>query len=65
MQQWWWSVVPIAVGAVGFLARRWIERRRRSEGLKRKLQALALHVGLRREGLTLDDLRSLERKAGE
>jgi hypothetical protein len=65
MQQWWWAAVPLAVGAMGYLARRWIERRRRAEGLNRKLQALALHVGLRREGLTLDDLDQLERRAGD
>lgn len=65
MQQWWWSLAPVGLGAVGFLLKRWIEGRRRSEGLKRKLQALALHAGLRREGLTMDDLATLERKAGE
>lgn len=65
MQQWWLAVAPLAVGAAGYLARRWIERRRRSEGLKRKLQALALHIGMHREGLTIHDLERIEREAGE
>lgn len=65
MQQWWWTVVPLVVGAAGYVARRWVERRKKSEGLKRKLQALALHIGLRREGLTLEDLRRLERDADD
>ncbi len=65
MQQWWLALAPVIVGGVGYLARRWFERRRRSEGLKQKLQALALHAGLRREGLTLEDLRKLERKAAD
>jgi hypothetical protein len=65
MQQWWWSVVPMGVLAVGYAVRRCIERRRRSEGLKRKLQALALYVGLKRAGLTIEDLSTLEHEAGE
>ena len=63
MQQWWLASVPFAMGAVGYLARRWIEQRRRGEGLKRKRQALALFQGMKRAGLSLDDLDEIERDA--
>lgn len=64
MQQWWWATVPIILGGVGYLLRRWLERRHKSEGLRRKLQALALHQGLKRAGLSLEELERLERRAG-
>ena len=47
----------------GLVLRRWLERRRRSEGLRLKLQALALHQGLRRAGLSLEDLERIEDRA--
>lgn len=64
MQQWWWPIISLAVAGAGYVIRRLFERRRRSEALKRKLQALGLHIGMRREGLTLEDLDRLEHKAG-
>lgn len=63
MQQWWLVLFPMGAAAGGYLARRWIEGRRRSEALKRKLQALTLYQGMKRQGVTLDDLENLERQA--
>jgi hypothetical protein len=63
MQQWWWAAIPIMAGGVGYLVRRFLERRRRAEALKRKLQALALHQGMKREGLSMQDLEQVEREA--
>ena len=64
MQQWWWALVALAVLGAGYVLRRWIERRRRMEGLSRKLRALALYQGMKREGVSLDDLDRIEREAG-
>lgn len=61
MENWWWATLPIIVTALGYLARRWIERRRRGEALKRKLQAL--HQGMVRAGVNLADLERIEREA--
>jgi Arc/MetJ-type ribon-helix-helix transcriptional regulator len=63
MQYGWWGTIPVVLAAVGYLLRRWLERRRRSEGLRLKLQALALHQGLRRAGLSLEDLERIEDRA--
>ena len=65
MQRWWWAAISIIAGGLGYLARRFLERRRRGEALKlkRKLQALALHQGMRREGLSMQDLEQSEREA--
>lgn len=65
MQQELWLTLPLVAGAIGYLCRRWMERRKRSEGLKRKLQALALHAGLKRSGLTMQNLERLERDASD
>lgn len=65
MQQWWWAFAPILAAVLGYVARRWIERRRRAEGLKRKLQALALYQGMSKQGVTFDDLARIERRAGD
>jgi hypothetical protein len=48
-------VAPL-LASVGYLVRRIIERRRRGETLKRRLQALALWQGLQRTGLSARDL---------
>ena len=63
VQDWWLVFVPMAAAALGFLVRRAIERRRQSEGLKRKLQALALHQGMKAQGLSFSDLAEIESKA--
>jgi hypothetical protein len=63
MQHWWWAAIPIIAGGLGYLARRFLERRHRAEALKRKLQALALHQGMKREGLSMQDLERVEREA--
>ena len=65
MQQVWLAIVAVIAPAIGYIVKRWIERRRRSEALKRRLQALALHQGLKREGLSMSDLDRIERQAGE
>lgn len=64
---WDWLVVafPMVIAAAGYVLKRWIERRGRSERLKRRLQALALHKGLKREGLSIEDLDRLEDKAAK
>lgn len=59
MQQWLIALVSPALAAAGYLGRRWLEGRRRSEVLKRRLQALALHQGMERTGLSLKDLDQL------
>lgn len=59
MHQWWMAAAVPIVGALGYLIRRWIEGRARSELLKRRLQALALHQGMERSGLSLGDLDKL------
>jgi hypothetical protein len=63
MENWWWTILPIVLAGLGYLAKRWIERRRRSEALRRKLQALALHQGMVRAGVNLSDLERIEREA--
>lgn len=65
MQQWWIGVATLATAALGYLLRRWIERRSRSEGLSRRLKALALMRGMKREGVSMDDLERIEREATE
>jgi hypothetical protein len=57
MQQCWWATIPIIAGGLGYLARRFLE------ALKRKLQALALHQRMKREGLSMLDLEQIEREA--
>ena len=52
----WMAVAAPALAGVGYLVRRWIEGRRRSERLKRRLQALALWQGMRRTGVTVGEL---------
>lgn len=59
MQNWWVMAVASALAGAGYLLRRLIEGRRRSETLKRRLQALALHQGMERTGLSLKDLDQL------
>jgi len=63
MQQWWIGAATAAAAAVGYLLKRWIERRRRSEDLMRRLQALALIKGMRREGISMMELERIEREA--
>jgi hypothetical protein len=65
MQQWWWAIVPMAGASIGYVLRRALEKRRRSEGLKRRLRALALHQGLKRAGLSMSDLDKLEKSAAD
>lgn len=65
MQQWWWPLMPMALTAVGYVATRLIEGRRQSERLKRKLDALALHRGMKKQGVTLEELSHLERQASD
>lgn len=56
MQNWWMVLLAPGLAAAGYLARRLIEGRRRSETLRRRLQALALLNGMKRSGHTLRDL---------
>lgn len=63
MQQWWLTIVPMAAAALGYIARRSIERAARSEAIKRRLDTLALLRGLRRERATMADLDRVEREA--
>ncbi|WP_423066134.1 hypothetical protein [Devosia sp. CN2-171] len=65
MQQWWWAMVPMVAASIGYVIRRAFEKRRRSEGLKRRLQALALHQGLKRAGLSMSDLDKVEKSAAD
>ena len=65
MQDWMLIVAPLALGSVGYLLRRWLERRRASEALKQRLQTLSLYQGLQRTGLSLDDLDRIQRRAVE
>lgn len=65
MQQWWFSLAPMALMAIGYVFARFIERRPQSEGLKRKLDALALHRGMKKQGVTLVELSNLERRASD
>ncbi len=60
MQQWWLALVPIAAAAIGYVGRRHIERKSRTEVLIRRLQALASLRGMRREWVTLADLDRVE-----
>ena len=59
MQSWWIAAVAPLLAGLGYLVRRIIERRRRGETLKRRLQALALWQGLQRTGLSVRDLDQL------
>lgn len=63
MDQWWLALVPIAAAGFGYLAKRHVERSSRAEALRRRLQALALLRGLRREQATIADLDQIERDA--
>lgn len=63
MQQWWVEIVPIAAAAIGYFAKRHVERRARAEALTRRLQALVLLRELRREKATVADLDQIERDA--
>ena len=63
MQDGWLVAATAGLGVIGYLIKRWIEGRRRGEGLKRKLQALALHQGMEKAGLSLADLDAIERDA--
>ena len=56
MQQWLIAAVAPALAGFGYLIRRWMEGRRRGEVLKRRLQALKLWKGMKRTGLTMQDL---------
>lgn len=53
------------VAAVSYIAKRWIERRDRSEGLSRRLKALTLLREMKREGVSMGDLERIERDASE
>jgi hypothetical protein len=63
MEQWWLAILPMAGAALGYIAKRSIERGARSEAIKRRLGALALLRGLRREQITMADLDQVERDA--
>ena len=63
MQDAWLVAASLGLGAIGYVGRRWIEGRRRSECLKRKLQALALHQGMGKAGPSIADLDKIERDA--
>lgn len=65
MQQWWLAVATGLAASIGYLVKRWVERRARDEGLKRRLQALSLLRGMRREGISMRDLQQIEREAAE
>ena len=54
--------MPLAIGAVGYLLRRWLERRAKNEALRRKLQTLSLYQGMKRTGLSVAELDQLERE---
>ena len=51
--------------STGYVLRRALEKRRRSEGLRRRLQALGLHQGLKRAGLSMSDLDKVEESAAD
>lgn len=61
MQDWWVIPVPIVAAGFGYWIRRIVEGRRRSEALKRKLQALALYQGMARARVSMRDLERIER----
>lgn len=63
MQEWHLSLMAIVAGAAGYILRRLIERRGRSEGLKRRLQAVALLRAMRRERVTMEELETVEQEA--
>lgn len=63
MHNWWLAAVPIIAGGVGYLARRWLEKGRKAEALRRRLDALTLLRGMRRERVTFEDLEDVEREA--
>ena len=63
MQQWWIGAATAVVAALGYLAKRWLERRGRAEGLNCRLQALALIRGMKREGISMKELEQVERDA--
>jgi hypothetical protein len=62
MHSWWIVAMAPVLAGLGYLTRRAIEGRRRSEKLKRRLQALALLQGMKRAGLTV---RELDQMSGE
>ena len=59
MQQWVIAALVPLIAAAGYLLRRLIEGRRKGETLRRRLQALALHKGMKQTGLTVRDLDQL------
>jgi len=59
MQSWWIAAAGRVLAGLAYFARRVIEGRRRWETLKRRLQALALVRGMRRAGVTIDELEQL------
>jgi len=65
MQQWWIGAATAAAAGIGYLVKRWIERRRPSEALTRRLKALELLRGMKREGVSMAELEQIERQARE
>ena len=65
MQELLLIATPLALAAIGYVFKRWLEHRGRSEALKRKLQTLSLHHGMKRAGLSLNELEQLERDASQ
>lgn len=63
MQQWWWALLPVAIGGLGYLAKRYVEGAASAEAVRRRLEVLKLLRGLRREGATMADLDRIERDA--
>lgn len=59
MQSWWIAALAPVLAGLGYLVRRAIEGRRRDETLKRRLQALARWQGMKRAGLSLEELDQL------
>ena len=59
MQSWWIAALAPVLAGLGYLVRRGIEGRRRDETLKRRLQALARWQGMKRAGLSLEELDQL------
>lgn len=56
------GLLPVVLGGVGYLVRRWLERQRADQGLGRKIKVLSIYRGMKRTGLTTADLQRLERQ---
>lgn len=56
MQQWLLAIFGVAAAGVGHLLKRWLDRDAAAEKLNRRLRALDLLRGLRRERLSLREL---------